>query len=260
MGMPPAESGYAFPGFENLRNDIYPSISASSTPALHQPGKIVLITGAGRGCGRAMALQYAHAGVAAIILVARTTSQLDEVESSIKSINDSIRVHKFSVDVTNEDAVSSLAETVKEKEGGRLDILVNNAGTGDPWVPLAESTPKDYWKTLEVNFKGPYLFLHAFLPLLVETAAKYSVGTNVVNVTSIGAVLVLPTASSYGTSKLALQRLTEFVNLEYGDKGVVAVGIHPGGVETALSKDVEAMKGRKFIFLHRYEKDEAKKS
>lgn len=57
-------SGYDFPGFENLRNDIYPAIDVSKTDSLQQPGKVVLITGAGRGIGRSMAVQYARANVA----------------------------------------------------------------------------------------------------------------------------------------------------------------------------------------------------
>lgn len=239
-------NGYDFPGMSNLHNDIYPAISASTTPSLAQPNKVVLITGSGRGCGRAMALQYAHAGVAALILVARTTSQLDAVEKDIKAINGEIRVHKFSVDVTSEEAVAKLAAQVKEKEGGRLDVLVNNAGAGDPWTHLTSTVPSSWWNTFEVNLKGPYLFLHVFLPLLISTAEKFGTKTNVVNVSSIGAVVVMPTAASYQISKLAVQRLTEFVDAEYKGRGVVATGIHPGGIVTELSKENKALEGSEF--------------
>lgn len=236
MAIPPPESGYAFPGMENLHKDIYPAISASSNPSLQQPGKVVLVTGAGRGIGRAMALQYAHASVAGIIICARTTSQLDEVEASIKKISGDVKVKKVTIDVTNDAAVAKLSEEVK-REFGRLDVLVNNAGGSAEWSPIADSKPEEWWNTMAVNLKGPYLFMQAFLPLMVETAKTHGTLTDLVNVTSIGANMVFPTASAYQVSKLALQRLTEFVDAEYGDKGIIATGLHPGGVLTELSKD-----------------------
>lgn len=245
MAAPPAHMGYAFPGMKNLHNDIYPSISAASTPSLQQPGKVVLITGAGRGIGRAIAIQYAHATVASIILCARTSSELDEVASSIAKINSSVRVHKHTLSVTDNDAVAALAKDVQSKEG-RLDILINNAGASAPWQPMAASDPTEWWSAMEVNVKGPFLFLHAFLPLLVETGEKFDTPLHVVNMSSIGAHGRIPGSSSYSISKIAVLRLAEFVDVEYRAKGVVAVGMHPGGVITELSKDVEALKGRKF--------------
>lgn len=234
-------SGFAFVGMENLHNDIYPLIDASKNKDLNQSGKVVLITGAGRGIGRAIALQYAHAQVASIILCARTSSQLDEVESAIKKINTSVKVTKVTLDVTDESAVKACAEAVKQNEG-RLDVLINNAGATEPWRPLAKSKPSDWWNTLEVNLKGPYLLLNAFLSLLVETAKANNTVVDVVNMASIGAHVNSPGASGYGISKLALCRLTEFAVLESESELVNVVSMHPGGVLTALSKDVEQIK------------------
>lgn len=239
------EHGLAFPGPDKIHQDIYPAISAAQTPSLRQPGKVVLITGAGRGCGRAMALQYAHAGVACLILVARTTKQLDEVEKEIKKIDDKIRVHKFSVEVSREDAVAACADAVK-KEEGRLDILINNAGVLEPHLKLGDSDPSTWWKTYEVNVRGPYLFLHAFLPLLVGTAEKNKTIVDVVNLTSIGALMAMPGFSSYQTTKLAICRLTEFVATEYGDKGVNAIAMHPGGVMTDMGEGSEVLRPCEF--------------
>jgi NAD(P)-dependent dehydrogenase (short-subunit alcohol dehydrogenase family) len=228
-------SGYAFVGTENLHNDIYPLIDASKNKDLNQSGKVVLITGAGRGIGRAIALQYAHAQVASIILCARTGSELDEVESSIR---------KITLDVTNESAVKECADAVKKSEG-RLDILINNAGASEPWVPLGESKPNNWWNTLEVNLKGPYLLLHAFLPLLVETAKANQSVVDVVNMSSIGANVVFHDCSGYGISKLALSRLTEFASVEYGAEGVNVISMHPGGVLTKLAENVPQISERK---------------
>ncbi|ORX91593.1 hypothetical protein BCR34DRAFT_280405 [Clohesyomyces aquaticus] len=235
----PPITGFDFPGIDNLHNDIYPAIDARTNHSLSQPGKVVLITGAGRGIGRSIALQYAAASVSSIILCARTSSELDEVESSIKAIDTRVRVTKFQLDVTSEEAVSNCSNQVKAVEG-RLDVLVNNAGATDPWLPIAQTNPKAWWKTLEVNLKGPYLLLHAFLPLLVDTAKANNTAVDVINVASIGAHVISYGASAYIASKIAVLRLTESVNAEYGDQGVNAISVHPGGVVTDLSKAAES--------------------
>jgi NAD(P)-dependent dehydrogenase (short-subunit alcohol dehydrogenase family) len=245
MSGPPPSSGYAFVGMDNLHHDIYPAISAAQTPSLKQPGKVVLITGASRGIGRAVALQYAHAGVSSIIIVARSSSKLDEVATEIAQIDEKIRVHKFSVDVIDSEAVRKCAEQVAQKEG-RLDILVNNAGNSSAWEKITETKPEDWWGCLELNLKGPYLFLRAFLPLMMQTAEKEKVVTHVINMSSIGAHMVNPSASAYMISKMALCRLTEFVQAEYGDKGINVVALHPGGVATELTAQEKALEACKF--------------
>ncbi|KAE8446443.1 hypothetical protein EG329_012048 [Mollisiaceae sp. DMI_Dod_QoI] len=256
----PAHFGFAY--ITPLHHDIYPSIDPTSS-SLSQPEKIVLITGAGKGIGRSIALSYAHANVSCLILLSRTLSDLSSLKTSISTINPQIRVLTFAVDVTCPSSISKIAEEVKTKEG-RLDILINNAGHSTPWVPLPESPVDDYWRTIEVNLKGPFLLLHAFLPLLKETGERTGKGTDVVNVTSIGAHAIHPGGSAYQISKFALLRLTEFVDVEFGDqavgegdgemgkgmgKGVRCFSVHPGGVKTELTaKSVEAVRRSEFFF------------
>jgi NAD(P)-dependent dehydrogenase (short-subunit alcohol dehydrogenase family) len=242
---PPPEHGRLFTGPSNVHNDIYPSISPASNPSLHQPGKVVLITGAGRGIGRAMALQYAHANVSAIILLARTVSQLEETSRGIAAISPSIKVLSFAVDVTKESSITACAEAIKASEG-RLDILINNAGASEFWVPLAESNTSEWWNSFEVNVRGPYLMLHAFLPLLIATAEKNKGVVDVVNVSSIGALMTFPGASAYQMTKLAVLKLTEFVHVEYAGKGVNCVAIHPGGVASEMTDKLPVLQPCKF--------------
>ncbi|KAJ8109609.1 hypothetical protein OPT61_g7333 [Boeremia exigua] len=237
----PPHTGYDFVGLSNLRNDIYPAIDVSKSANLKQPGKVVLITGAGRGLGRSMAIQYALANVSAIILSARTGSELDEVEERVKEANSNVQVKKAILSVTDGPAIKDLTQQVGQ-DFGRLDILINNAGMNHRWEPVGETDPAGYWQVLEVNVQGPLLLTHAFLPLLVKTAEAHSTHVNIINLTSIGAHAVVPGGSAYTISKLALQRLSEFVGLEYGGKGVNVVGIHPGGVETKLAQVVKEIK------------------
>ncbi|KAK9243283.1 hypothetical protein V1506DRAFT_523817 [Lipomyces tetrasporus] len=216
----PSFSGYFFT--KTLHNDI--SISTNPTKTdLSQPGKVVLITGAGRGIGRSTALRYAESGIACILVCARTGSELDTLETEIKNINSSIRVRKFSIDICNKAQVTSVLKTLSEEEG-KLNILVNNAGTSCAWTPVADSDEDTYWETFHVNVK--------------ETAKKEDTSLDVVNLTTIGANITVPGSSAYGVSKLAISRLTEFVTLEYGQQGVNCFAVHPGGVPTTLAKGI----------------------
>lgn len=241
----PPDAGFDFVGLNNLHNDIYPAIDVSKSSDLQQPGKIVLITGAGRGIGRSMAIQYAHAKVSTIIICARTGSELDEVAARIAEANSSVNIVQETLNVTDGPAVKLLAQKITS-HFGRLDILINNAGLSRPWEPVDETDPEDYWQVMEVNLHGPLLLTHAFLPLLVQTAETQATHVNIINVTSIGAVTVGPGGSSYGIAKMALQRLTEFVGVEYGEKGVNVVGIHPGSVATKLASEIKEIKDCKF--------------
>jgi NAD(P)-dependent dehydrogenase (short-subunit alcohol dehydrogenase family) len=207
-------------------------------PRLHNPGKS---SSSPAGIGRAVALQYAHAGVATIILIARSAPKLEEVAAEIGKIDAKIRVCHFALSVVDSDAVHKCAEQVA-KEEGRLDVLINNAGGSDDWVGLVESKPEDWWGCLELNVKGPYLFLHAFLPLMAKTAQEVKGPAHVVSMSSIAQNLVRPGASAYMVSKLALARLTEFVQAEWAEKGIEVVAMHPGGVATELTAREESLK------------------
>jgi NAD(P)-dependent dehydrogenase (short-subunit alcohol dehydrogenase family) len=245
MAQLPSHVGVNFT--KTLHNDIHASIDPTKSN-LSQPSKVVLITGAGRGIGRSIALRYADSGVACIFICARTSSQLDEVEQAIKAINSDVKVRKLALDVTDDKQVTLAVEKVKEE--GRLDILVNNAGASCPWVPISESDVDSYWKVWEVNLKGPYVMLHAFLPLLVETSKKHGRQVDIVNVSSIGAHVTFPGASAYQSSKFALLRLTEFVCIEYEKQGVNCVSLHPGGVLTELTKNNEVIQASEYYPRH----------
>jgi NAD(P)-dependent dehydrogenase (short-subunit alcohol dehydrogenase family) len=228
---------------KTIHHDINPSIDPTKSD-LSQPSKVILITGAGRGIGRSIALRYADTGVACLILCARTASQLDEVSQAIHAIHPDVKVRTLALDVTDEEQVSLAAEKIKEEEG-RLDVLVNNAGVSSPWLPITESDVLGYWKVWEVHLKGTYVMLRAFLPLLVETAKMYETKVDVVNVSSIGAHVSIPGASAYQTSKFALLRLSEFVCIEYEKMGVNCIAIHPGGVVTDLSRNNKVIQASK---------------
>ena len=233
MAIPPF-SGYFFT--KTLHNDIGISTDPTKTD-LSQPSKVVLITGAGRGIGRSTALRYAESGPACLAICARTGSELDTLETEIRNVNASIRVRKFSIDIRDKEKIKLVLKVIGEEEG-KLNVLVNNAGTSCAWTPIADSDEDTYWETFNVNVQGTYLMLKNFLPLMAETAKKEGVSVDVVNLTTIGANINVPGSSAYGVSKLAISRLTEFVNVEYGQQGVNCFAVHPGGVPTTLAKGI----------------------
>jgi NAD(P)-dependent dehydrogenase (short-subunit alcohol dehydrogenase family) len=172
-------------------------------------GKNVLITGASRGIGKATAISYAKAGTSGIALAARSSLEgiVKEVkEAAASSGHPKPKVLNLEVDVTDRASVEASAKEVSEAFNGVLDVLINNAGYLSSFAGILDSNPDDWWRNYEVNVKGVYLVTRAFFPMLVKSTSKI-----VINITSIGALTLVPGISAYGTSKLAILRFTEFV-------------------------------------------------
>ncbi|TVY18568.1 Short chain dehydrogenase citE [Lachnellula arida] len=217
----------------NFTKTIYHDTYAAIDSAAQDHSKhYVFITGASKGVGRVLALSYAKAGVAGIALGAR--SDLAGVEQDIISAAQRAgkaipRVLKLKLDVTNWADVESAAKET-EREFGRLDILVNNAGFLSAFKPIVDSDRDEYWGNYEVNVKGVFLMCRVFVPLLLRGGEM-----TVVNLTSAGAHGVAYGASGYQTTKFTLLRFTEYLMVEYGEKGMLAYCVHPGGVPSEMS-------------------------
>jgi len=217
-----------------LHSDTYEAIDPTQWDLA---SKVVFIVGASRGIGRSMALSYARAGASGIVISARSMEALVEVETAIHTAATNAgrktpKVLTISLDVSDVKSVDEAAQTVKTTFG-RLDILVNNAGYLTPFVAVTETDPEDWWKAWTVNMRGTYLVTRALLPLLLESPDGQKI---IVNVSSVGAVVRLKGASAYPIAKFALLRFTEFLELEYGSKGLLPLVIHPGGVSTELGR------------------------
>lgn len=135
----------------------------------------------------------------------------------------------LTLDVSDPASIEAAAKEVERELGGRLDVLINNAGVFEALSSIRDSEPEGWWDTFTVNLRGTYLVTRAFLPLLLNGDAK-----QIINVSSIGAHWLFPGCSAYQTSKLALVRFTEFVQVEYGERGIICVAVHPGNVETDI--------------------------
>lgn len=215
------------------RSDTYPFIDPKKA---NLKGKNVFITGSSKGIGRALALCYARAGASGIAIAAR--SSLSTLETEIASAakdagHEAPNVVSYQMDVVDRDAIERTAKQIDKAFSGRLDILINNAGYLETFIPIIESDPDEWWKTWTVNMRGPYLMTRAMLPIMLKGGDK-----QIVNLSSIGAHIKQPGASGYQTSKFALCRFTEFIMAEYGEQGVVAFAVHPGGVMTELASNM----------------------
>ncbi|KAI6781126.1 uncharacterized protein J7T54_002482 [Emericellopsis cladophorae] len=219
--------------YVSAHKDTYPFINPAKA---NLAGKSVLITGASKGIGKATAISFAVAGCSKILLIAR--SDMADVEAAVKDAAKKANrcqplVHSIKADITSDDSVKAASETAANMLDGSLDILINNAGYLEQWEPIAESKPSEWWWTWEVNIKGTYLVAHYFVPFLLKSTTK-----TLINITSGGAHVMFPGASGYQTSKFALCRLTEFIDKEYYQQGLIAISLHPGGIKTELAMNM----------------------
>ena len=195
----------------------------SADNAFRLDGKRALVTGAGRGIGRAAALALAAAG-AELVLVSRTASELDKVVDEIASGGGTAR--SLPIDVTRSDAVRGAFA-----EFDRLDILVNNAGINRP-QPFLEVDEATLDSLLALNVRAAFVVAQAAARLMVANGSGV-----IINMSSqMGHVGSERDRTVYVMTKHALEGLTKAMAAELAPKGVRAVSIAPTFVETPLSK------------------------
>jgi NAD(P)-dependent dehydrogenase (short-subunit alcohol dehydrogenase family) len=168
-------------------------------------GQIALITGGGRGLGRAFAHALAGAGMH-VVITARSEEQLQEAVQRIQEQGGAATA--IPSDVTDAVAVQRLVATVEEQLGG-IALLVNNAGTFRAFGRIADIDPQEWWREVEINLRGPFLCTRAVLPPMLERGRG-----RIVNVASGAGLQPFETISAYNVSKTALIRLTESTALE----------------------------------------------
>lgn len=175
-----------------------------------------------------MTLAFAQAGAAEIHITGRTLSQLSAVSEAVTK-ETGAKVTAHFVDVTDAASVAGLFAALPRVP----DVLVNNAGRMEDTMPFGDSSIDDWWATQETNIKGVYLATREFVRAIPERATATRV---IVNTSSIGALITSPALSAYQISKTAVNRLTDFTQVEYGEtKGVRCIAFHPGGMKTELA-------------------------
>jgi len=188
-------------------------------------GRHALVTGGGRGIGRAVARGLARAGVA-VAVASRTRAEVDAVAAELCSAGAS--AVGLTADVSSPDAVAGLVQAAGEALGG-LEILVNAAGVA-PSAPLVKTSDEQWRAALETNLSGPFYAMRAAMPAML--AAGWG---RVVNVASIAGKTGYPYIAAYAASKHGLLGLTKCAALEGAVKGVTVNAVCPGYVDTPMT-------------------------
>lgn len=200
-------------------------------------GSIAVVTGGGRGIGRAIVNKLSGMG-ATVVFTGRDEAVLHRIAGDINSRGH--RVEGVSCDLTELASVEALGDHLR-KTYGRVDILVNNAGVGGPPGLLHELPPKDWETIFNTNLRGVYYMMRAVVPLMISAGAGH-----IINISSLAGKNPLPGGVAYSASKWGLNGLTYGVAEELRSHNIRVSLVCPGSVKTDFSprrsgKDTEKM-------------------
>ncbi len=188
-------------------------------------GKTAIVTGAGRGIGRAIALDLGKCR-AHVFCAARTAEQIKSVANEI--ISNGGNATPIVCDLTNEHSICEMFAHVSSKFG-KLDVLINNAGIGI-YGPIAEFSTDDFDKILSVNLRGTFLCSREALKLMIPTKSGY-----IINISSVVGFKGYVNQGVYTASKHGVVGLTKTLAIEAQENGIRTSVILPGGVDTEMS-------------------------
>jgi NAD(P)-dependent dehydrogenase (short-subunit alcohol dehydrogenase family) len=198
-------------------------------------GKVAIVTGAGRGIGRATALALARRG-AVVVLVARTPTEIEAVGGEIEA--GGATALPIVADVGKEDDVAGMVDRALQTYG-RVDILANNAGTALPERPVVDTSLADWERVLRVNLTGAFLCARAVLPIMMRQRSG-----KIVNVASIGGRVGFAGIAAYGAAKAGLIHFTASLAAEVKRFGIDVNAVCPSGTDTRMLHETGRAKGR----------------
>jgi 3-oxoacyl-[acyl-carrier protein] reductase len=188
-------------------------------------GKNALITGAGKGIGRATAIAFAKEGIN-VGLLGRTPANLEAVAKELEEYG--VNVTMATADVADNESVIAAVEHIKS-ELGPIDILINNAGVGK-FGKFLELSPEEFKNIIDINLMGVYYVTRAVLPEMIERETG-----DIINISSTAGQKGAPVTSAYSASKFGLLGLTESLMLEVRKHNIRVSALTPSTVATDLA-------------------------
>ena len=198
-------------------------------------GKAAIVTGAGRGIGRAIALALAREGCA-VTLASRTRAELEAVAAEVVGLGS--RALPFAADVSAEAEAARLADETL-RAFGRVDILVNNAGVSIPFRDVVDLPLVDWERILRVNLTGAFLCARAVLPVMIRQRSG-----KIVNLGSLSSFVGFAGNSAYGASKAGIVMFTKCLAAEVKAYGIDVNAVCPSGTDTRLLEEIGLKAGR----------------
>ena len=195
--------------------------------------KNALITGAGKGIGKAIALALAKEGVN-VILLARTQEEIDSVAAKVRSLR--VKALAITADVADINSVNAAVEKALA-EFGTIDILINNAGIA-AFGKFLELEPTDWERIIQVNLMGTYYVTRAVLPNMIERQTG-----EVINISSTAGLSGNALTSAYSASKFAVLGLTESLMQEVRKHNIRVTALTPSTVATDMAKELNLTDG-----------------
>lgn len=196
-------------------------------------GKTALITGAGRGMGRAAAIAFAKEGIS-VGLLGRTLSNLEKAADELKEFD--VKVSIAAADVQDSESVNKAVEKITS-ELGQIDILINNAGIAK-FGGFLELSPQEWEDIIQVNLMGVYHVTRAVLPGMIERKSG-----DIINISSSAGQKGAPVTSAYSASKFAVLGLTESLMLEVRKHNIRVSALTPSTVATDLAIETNLTDG-----------------
>jgi NADP-dependent 3-hydroxy acid dehydrogenase YdfG len=190
--------------------------------------KIIFITGANSGIGKACAYKFAKEG-ARLIISARRLNLIEEVAADLRK-EYNVDVFAFKLDVKNRKDVINTVQTLPNEWKG-VDILINNAGLARGFDKFYDDNPDDWDEMIDTNIKGLLYVTHAILPGMIERK-----GGHIINIGSIAGHEAYPKGAVYCATKYAVNAITRSLRMDIIDKNILVSTIDAGLVETNFSK------------------------
>ena len=203
-------------------------------------GKIALVTGAGKGIGRAIAIALAQEGVS-IGLIARTEKDLQNVAAEIAALG--VKTSIAIADVSDINSVNAAVESI-QKNLGNIDILINNAGTA-AFGKFLELSPAAWENQVKVNLFGVYYVTRAVLPQMIEKQAG-----DIINISSTAGLKGNAVTSAYSASKFAVMGLTESLMMEVRKHNIRVSALTPSTIVTDLAKSSNLINNNEDKMIH----------